>query len=648
MKLVALLLIGCRGEPDGTLAIVDASRPTHFFDLPFPSDDLLRADGTPELVGFPSTENEPAGGVVAGWVTRLGMTQQGFGNLTPAWFRFEGPLDLPTSTDGLTSDPVLWIAVGGTALDGPDLLPLDLRFVTDPQGDPFLAEDLLVMAPQLAHPPVSGGTYAAVVMESAGVTAPADYALPDEVQDALERIGVDGPAAVATVFTVQDATDQLQQLFADVDARLGTDPDWGTVTPQRVVRLDTTQGLTESGEEATVVTAVFEDGTSRAAYLAPLDTGEGEHSLDLGDAWPMAVYELEIPTLNYQGLAERPYMRPSFTHVLDTEDYSGWIDFSAGLLQSTPEVETMRVVVSIPKGPPGVVLDDTPVLVWDHGTGGHAYNSVQRRNSSDNGPALASVFASAGVAVVGRDAALYGTRYPLIDEGFGASLGFYNIVNAPAFRDNQRQTAVDGHVLLRFLETGLNDVLPEGSVDADRPLRFGHSMGSVTANLGLAADPDAWDGAFLSGSGGNFTTFFLDTGLLADIDPSLISGLFALFGAEAPDEITTAGVMGAALGLDEAAWPLVDRMHPVIALFQWSMDASDPLAVARDEALTTEFITGIGDLQVPNHTTEALVAALPDASLTWCTPTSDDYDPHVCLHREAAAWQVLADWLAEH
>ena len=106
--------------------------------------------------------------------------------------------------------------------------------------------------------------------------------------------------------------------------------------------------------------------------------------------------------------------------------------------------------------------------------------------------------------------------------------------------------------------------------------------------------------------------------------------------------------MGAALGLDEAAWPQVDRLHPVVALFQWSMDASVPLAVARDEALATDFITGIGDWQVPNETTVALVAALPDASLSWCTPTSDDYDPHVCLHREPVAWQVLADWLAEH
>ena len=46
---------------------------------------------------------------------------------------------------------------------------------------------------------------------------------------------------------------------------------------------------------------------------------------------------------------------------------------------------------------------------------------------------------AAGWAVVGRDADLYGQRYPLIDEGFGASLGFYNVVNPPAFRDNLRR-----------------------------------------------------------------------------------------------------------------------------------------------------------------------------------------------------------------
>ena len=64
-------------------------------------------------------------------------------------------------------------------------------------------------------------------------------------------------------------------------------------------------------------------------------------------------------------------------------------------------------------------------------------------------------FADAGWATLSRDATLYGTRYPLIDEGYDASFGFYNIVNAPTFRDNQRQTAVDGHVLRQYVADGL-------------------------------------------------------------------------------------------------------------------------------------------------------------------------------------------------
>jgi hypothetical protein len=74
----------------------------------------------------------------------------------------------------------------------------------------------------------------------------------------------------------------------------------------------------------------------------------------------------------------------------------------------------------------------------DHGTGGHAYSAVQRISTGDDGWAMANALASAGTAVVGRDQPLYGTRYSLIEDGFGGSLGFYNIGNLPAFRDNQR------------------------------------------------------------------------------------------------------------------------------------------------------------------------------------------------------------------
>ena len=91
---------------------------------------------------------------------------------------------------------------------------------------------------------------------------------------------------------------------------------------------------------------------------------------------------------------------------------------------------------------------------------------------------------------------------------------------------------------------------------------------------------------------------------------------------------------------------LDDFLHPSLMLFQWNMDPSDPLALAPSENLPVTLLTGVGDYQVPNLSSEALAAALPDATLAWCTPNAD-YDPHYCMHREEEGFQIVRDWLAE-
>lgn len=648
-----LLPPGCKAEPDdsgaapdpGVLAIVDPARPEHFFDLPWPTDEA-RVDGRATLQGYPLVSEGPLAPVLAGWAARVEQTTLGFANNGAAYFRFEAALQgLPETTAGLPTDPVLWAC---DTEGGVELLPLDLRFVEDPLEDPAWGPNTLAFGPILGRPPASGATCAAVVMAAAGVVAPDGAALPEGVQARLDAAGVVGEAAVATLFMVQDGTGQLRALAADVDARLGDAPDWSGVVFRRVISLAYSQGQTPSGRDATLATVTFEDGGTEVAYLAPLDEG-GEHTTLLDESWPLVVYQASIPTLNYSGLDDRPYMSPGLAHLSDVERTSGWMDFDAsGAVARAPEPEWMRIVVSLPRGKDGQPLPGAPVVLWDHGTGGHAYNAVQRRNQADDGRALAQALADAGVAIIGRDAPLYGTRYPLIDQGYDASLGFYNIVNLPAFRDNQRQTAVDGHVLLRFVQTGLDAALPAGGVDETRLRRAGHSLGSVTANLGLAMDPEAFDAAFLSGSGGLFSHYFLDTGLIDTIDPTTMAALFALLGVEdPPDPITAPAALGAAMGLPEEAWARVDRLHPALQLFQWTMDPSDPMAVARDEALPTTMIIGAGDWQVPDFTSEALCdLALPDCTRT-TVEADGDYDPHYVMHRTEEGLALWKSWLTD-
>lgn len=632
------LLAACHPEVAPAVhAIVDPNRPEHFFDTPYPSDDLLDAQQFPDLSAFPVAPQPLAASIVSGWATRLGMTANGFANNGAVYFRFDGALDVPAELPGSPSDPVVLLRV-----DRPEQIPLVTTFVADPLGDPFWAPDTLALAPALGHPLASGATYAAVVMASAELGPAPGWETPRDVRDALDAAGIDGEAAVATVFTVQDATGQLRQLFADDDTRLG---DWGEVQFHRVRQLDFAAGTTPSGNAATVVTATFEDGGSEQTYLEPADDGSNVHTVDLGADWPMVVYQAYVPMPNYSGLEDRPYMSPGLGTVADTERYSGWIDFVDGQLVAAPDVEMVRIVVSLPKDADGDPIEGARPLIWDHGTAGHAYESVHRRNVADQSREIAGLLAARGYATIGRDAPLYGTRYPLIDEGYGGSLGFYNIVNPPAFRDNQRQTAIDGHTLLRYVEQQLNDDLPAGSVDPAAAVRFGHSMGSVTANLGMAAEPEAWQSGFLSGSGGIFVHYFLDTGLLGDIDPADISLLFELVGATPPEEVTAPAALGAILGLAEPAWENVTRFHPVVTLFQWTMDPSDPMAVARDEALPLAMLVCTGDHQVPNFTSDALAEALPEVDRVQVDPTADDYDPHQCLHREGEAQDFFARWL---
>ncbi len=637
-----LFLIACASGVD---AIVDPERPEHYFDVPFPSDDLLRADLTPDLTDFPEPDGQDGllSDVVRAWKVRDEQASQGFASNGAFYFRFAETLDFGDATDGSPEDDVLLVD-----MDTGELIPLEMRFYAKAYDDPFIAPNLLAAAPAMGHPPRSGAHLAAVIMRSAGVKAPKGYDLPEGVKDALKLAGVSGKAAVATTYTVTDSVDMLQQLFAASDEWLGANPDWSGVAWQQVTRLDVTQGPTENGQDATIFTVTFDDDSTEQSFLSSLDEVDGVHSHDFAD-WPVAIYQAELPVPYYQGLADRPFMSPGLSHLSDTDVFSGWIPFEGGQFTGTAETDHTRVVLQVPLDSNGNPKPIKGVIIYDHGTGGHAYNAVQRRNAQDRGRDLAAVWAEAGWAMLSHDAPLYGTRYPLIDAGYtDGSLGYYNIVNLPAFRDNERQTAVEGHVIRRFVQEGLPGQFSELTFESDRVRKIGHSLGSVTTHLSVAPEPDAYESALGSGSGGVYTEFILATGLLASDDPdSLTNMLLPLLGFSAEDDPAIGQVVAASIGIEEeGAQMQVDRLHPALMLFQWAMDPADPMAVAPSETTDEVLLMGIGDWQVPNNTTETLGMALPNAEVIDCTPLAD-YDPHYCMHREDEGMQIVKDWLSE-
>ena len=123
-------------------------------------------------------------------------------------------------------------------------------------------------------------------MESAGAKPAKGWDAPQAVTDALEKAGVDGRPAVATVYTVQDAVGELAALYADVDEHLAARGGWGEIAWKRVAHLDYAQGQTPSGEDATIVTTTYADGSTGVVHMYA--NSEAVHSHEMIEDWPMA------------------------------------------------------------------------------------------------------------------------------------------------------------------------------------------------------------------------------------------------------------------------------------------------------------------------------------------------------------------------
>ncbi len=609
-------------------AMVAADRSGHLLDRPYPSDELRSPLGGIALTGFPRVGPYVGQLFVGGWLDQVERVARGFSATTPIYFRFESEPAVGTRYEGGLFDPVLLIS-----LERHETVPVNVRWISDSNGDPYLPSGTLVVSPDETRPLRSGGRYIALVSQR--VAEPAEgWVAPPEAA-ALQP-------AVATVFTVQDHAGELRGLRRAADALLDADP--ALLDPvgglREVASLSFAQGAAPGGREATVETVAFSDGGSETTYLRALP-GAAPRTIDLS-AGPMAVYQATIHIAAFQDPTGRPYQSPGLGIIGDTGRTDGWIEFGPGNVPlRAPTPEPRRIVVQVPRTGSGFAIVD-----WGHGSGGDAYEAVSRSDPTNDLQAIRTRLAERGAIVISGDHPLFGARFGFMAAGYDNNLLAVNIPNLAAFRANFQQGAIDGHVLRRFAREVLPALLgPAVFLDPARRVgAFGHSIGAQMAGVGAGlygdGDPSAPGAIFLNGTGGQLTYSVLASDLL-QIQGTVGATIFQLAGLTPRPDASASEVLGALLGVPEAAWPNVDRHHPLALPFQLLVDGADPLAMAREHGIPVDVMGGENDSKVAPDGFAWLVAALHRGTLAPCTPSSA-YDGHLCVFRELAGLEAFS------
>ncbi len=469
--LLACLTLSCACAPDvvdGPPFSMSFSREGSLFDAPFPSDDLLREDGTVDVSGVTNPNNA---GVVASALDIVARDARGFSQAGAVYLRAGARVDrasLPDLFGSVRDDASVFLVDVGTGAR----VPVDVAFLDD--GGPFGDARLLSLLPLQGAPLRARTTYAAVVTRAlryADGSAPAPAPVLDELRAgktpdgmsaavaasyraALDTLGDD--VAALAVFTTDDRAADLSLFLDDALAHHPVAP------PATPALTDTFDGY-----------CVFQS------------------TVDLPD------YQSGVPPYSQSGGAWRvdDAGAPAFDHE-----------------------ETGRIFITVPRGPMPATGWPTVVFI---GTGAGGERALVDRGVCATpdftapvvpGSGPAQEFARVGWAAVQIDGALEGLRNTT---GGNEDFLVFNVFNPPALRDNIRQSALELALLppmlaaLHFDASACDGAAGTFAVDGDKLALMGHSMGAAIAPLVLAAQP-AFHTAVLSGAGSSYIANIMD------------------------------------------------------------------------------------------------------------------------------------------
>ena len=526
-----------------------------FYDLPFPNELRRDPDGTVSIGGFPF----PANPLVDQYRDAI-ETSAGFGIASGVFFQFDGPID-PAS---LPADPEASRQPGASAF----LLDIDPHSRTRgtriplwsdfrAAADAYRPGNLLTLMPVPGHVLEHDTLYAAVVTDAvldAGAT-------PVVVAPAIARLAAATPANPFEV-AAQPLYDALWRHLEDREGLSRTD-----VVTATVFRTGSPAAVLEAG--------------ARLLRRRPAPSTSPLVELSLTASCRLFGGDLMLPQFQAG--------TPPFTTA-----GTGAFVVDADGVPVVQREEPVGVRLCIPQetadGTVRMPRRGWPIVLYMHGTGGSKTSFVNE--------GIADLLASLGIASMSFDQPMHGPRPGVPDD-------FYNVANPLAFRDNSRQSAVEGLLLdelmgrLRFepsafvLPPAPGFVSPAVRVRFDRRRRafFGHSQGSTVGPLVLAL-AKSHRGGVLSAGGGHLLLNVLTR------DSPLFAGLTAKQLVEL--------LLGAT----------VDAFHPALHLIQMGGEASDPLGYVdrfavhrRGRPLNVLFTHGMLDPDVPTTLTAAMVVA---------------------------------------
>lgn len=446
------------------------------FDAPFPSDDLVRADGSIALDLFPNPKKVD---LITQGLTLLARDARGFSTTAGIFFQLTGPIDA-TAIPGLAQSThaaafVFLTAVDPTSKDYNVRVPVQVAFRRD--GGPHGSPNLLSILPLQGRPLLPNTRYAAVVLRSALDAEGKKLGVSLELAKLISGLRPDGMSEQA--FTrYRGALEALDAAGTRSSALAGL----AVFTTD-----DPTAGFAR----------VRQDALSRALPVPEPFT--------LTDTFAdFCVYASTVKMPVYQA-GEPPYANTGGRWVFDRN--------------GAPQVQqqqTSRLVVSVPRAT--IPSSGFPVTVFIRVGGGGDRPMIDRGQHATaggmalvpgSGPALQ--FAQAGFAGVMVDGPHGGPRNVTAGD---EQLLMFNMFNAGALRDNVRQAALElvllGHMLPAMtLDAtacpGARTAAGGTAVtfDVKKLALMGHSMGATIAPLVLAHEPK-FAAAILSGSGASW------------------------------------------------------------------------------------------------------------------------------------------------